>query len=121
MKLMAIQPHRQLTNIEINKMKEIQARVPAVSGCKGLCYDSCTRVPVHPVEAYYLMVPPYAWAGRPAVPVPERREPLLDLRGPATDLSCIRAPGSYLDVHSRMRGGAAHVAGAVHAVDAGYA
>jgi Fe-S-cluster containining protein len=46
---------RKLTVREVSRMKEIWDKVPPVSGCKGLCADSCTNVPVHPVEAYYLI------------------------------------------------------------------
>jgi Fe-S-cluster containining protein len=46
---------RKLTRGEIRRMKRLWDQVPPVTGCKGLCYDSCTNVPVFPIEAYYLI------------------------------------------------------------------
>ncbi|HYT08970.1 MAG TPA: YkgJ family cysteine cluster protein [Rugosimonospora sp.] len=45
---------RPLTRAEIRRMKKLWAKVPPITGCKGLCWESCANAPMHPVEARYL-------------------------------------------------------------------
>jgi Fe-S-cluster containining protein len=47
--------NRPLSVQEIDAMKAAWEAVPPVTACKGLCFDSCTNVPINPVEAYYLI------------------------------------------------------------------
>jgi Fe-S-cluster containining protein len=47
--------HRPVSPDELIAMRAVWEATPPITGCKGLCYDSCTNAPVHPVEAYFLL------------------------------------------------------------------
>ncbi len=48
-------PPKPLTAEQGKAVRQAWDAIPPVTHCKGLCYDSCTKVPILPAEAFYLI------------------------------------------------------------------